>query len=1154
MSFYTYESGLGIAKRLGNNDRFYPRAIVGDLLYSSGSSSDFLGTPCVDYLDLTPFVAYHSALDEDVEENQPQPQTDQHQLHRQTNRALLSPVTGGLRNPYDRYDELVFESLTHHNAKNHFMISDSLPSIAGSYVTHGGVRSLQGTSYASGGGLTAPQSMISSRLSAGATTSGIFGGGGALAGVGDTVHGGLTGGDTRGNGSGGNWSQEFDTGLDDMLSRSLGTVYRYMDKTMESRGSLGRRAGNELAEGDGLGFMKDEFKGNGIGHDPILIRGSQNSPRRQAGLGLITGIADLTRSESEATSTSESFKGTDPSPGTGGEFHLSRFSKSSPGKQQQAFSKWNPFRQNYINPCNPSKNLIRTSSHVRRWQHVVPNSTISPSEYVPVMKWRSLTTPACLPLTTDFFPTVTELAQLYEETTYTVTPDDDALPYQFDQMHELQMLEALRIELVSQRLSQGFQLVLSNTVEKTLLGTVPEESTLSMPGIGGAASSKFWGGGKTVARATAAPFYVSLGDHVHRIFFDQSGKNVEVKQYIRKVSYNTSPFKYKCAIWPKLLSGYTTASFVFAYPSLAVYKWNHHDHYISGFQDEMVDSMRYWRTRFLLVPMESLPQTSNLLNPFNENLDEEELRLAGFKKVIEMFEKSRWLQPHEKGSDRLRTGSGLNVQFTTQLCSAYVKEEWGKSTFVAGRSVSSMQTSREDFGKITNNSFPALFKSSTLSSLTNAMQDLISGCPIKDRRWHFRLYENVFIGSECVDWMMRTLRDVNTREDATEFGNELLERGVFEHANRKHRFLDGHYFYRLNREYVVTPLERDLSGSAGTATPSWFSRASTGISKSNIDMDDVQPIAQPIASGSFAWRQQQHNHHINQQQALPKLTGRPVELSRRIDIDMDPLKKSSRKETALLHYNTIHNPKNSYHFQLHWLTCSSRLVEDLLQSWARIAEKCGLKFVEAPVEQSEPFSNDRPFQSVIDIPFATPPPQLSLVQERSPTIDLHPEWAELELAKRFGFVMDVEADYLFPPDSIRHSYSATKCHRTQLVHRTGLAFLQIEKEGKGFRWVQNRLYLSGSSARLVAVNTGVNGSGSGIGSVGVSGGSSATSGAGFNEVRAQLRQLCASSEELGRLWDEMVAIRTQLTGTVEVATVSEPAENAVRSKEATASL
>jgi hypothetical protein len=66
---------------------------------------------------------------------------------------------------------------------------------------------------------------------------------------------------------------------------------------------------------------------------------------------------------------------------------------------------------------------------------------------------------------------------------------------------------------VSQRLSQGFQLVLSNTAEKTILDTVPEESTLGPPGIGGAAASKFWGGGKTVARATAAPFYVSLGDN-----------------------------------------------------------------------------------------------------------------------------------------------------------------------------------------------------------------------------------------------------------------------------------------------------------------------------------------------------------------------------------------------------------------------------------------------------------------------------------------------------------------------------------------------------------------------------------------------------------------------------------------------------------------
>jgi hypothetical protein len=213
------------------------------------------------------------------------------------------------------------------------------------------------------------------------------------------------------------------------------------------------------------------------------------------------------------------------------------------------------------------------------------------------------------------------------------------------------------------------------------------------------------------------------------------------------------------------------------------------------------------------------------------------------------------------------------------------------------------------------------------------------------------------------------------------------------------------------------------------------------------------------------------------------------------------------------------------------------------------------QFVEAPVEQSEPFSNDSPFQSVIDIPFATPPPPVSLFQERNPSVDLHPEWAELELAKRFGFVMDVEADYLFPAGSIRHSYSAPKYRWTQLVHRNGLAFLQIKRDGKGFRWVQNRLHLACSSGRLIVSSSTASGNigatvGGMVGGVGGAGIGHSSALSGLDDLRAQLENLCGSSEELGRLWDDMVALRTRLTGTVEVATVSEPAENAVSSIDA----
>jgi hypothetical protein len=80
-------------------------------------------------------------------------------------------------------------------------------------------------------------------------------------------------------------------------------------------------------------------------------------------------------------------------------------------------------------------------------------------------------------------------------------------------------------------------------------------------------------------------------------------------------------------------------------------------------------------------------------------------------------------------------------------------------------------------------------------------------------------------------------------------------------------------------------------------------KSNTSDSKSSLnDGDENQPGAKSIG------KQQQQQ----QEQAMPILKGRPVELSRKIDIDMDPLKKSPRKEMASLHYNTIHNPKNRH--------------------------------------------------------------------------------------------------------------------------------------------------------------------------------------------------------------------------------------------------
>ena len=71
--------------------------------------------------------------------------------------------------------------------------------------------------------------------------------------------------------------------------------------------------------------------------------------------------------------------------------------------------KWKIF-----DPFNPSKNPPRLSAYRRRWIDAMPvaaSTTTGVSQHA--VQWVSLCTPACLPLTTDYFPTKENLAKHY---------------------------------------------------------------------------------------------------------------------------------------------------------------------------------------------------------------------------------------------------------------------------------------------------------------------------------------------------------------------------------------------------------------------------------------------------------------------------------------------------------------------------------------------------------------------------------------------------------------------------------------------------------------------------------------------------------------------------------------------------------------------
>ena len=65
----------------------------------------------------------------------------------------------------------------------------------------------------------------------------------------------------------------------------------------------------------------------------------------------------------------------------------------------------------------------------------------------------------------------------------------------------------------------------------------------------------------------------------------------------------------------------------------------------------------------------------------------------------------------------------------------------------------------------------------------------------QDRHYRMNLYPTCFIGSEAVDWLMKTQNC--SREEAINLGQLLIDRGIIHHVVDQHPFRDDNLFYRF---------------------------------------------------------------------------------------------------------------------------------------------------------------------------------------------------------------------------------------------------------------------------------------------------------------------------------------------------------------------
>ncbi|XP_030672026.1 GATOR complex protein DEPDC5 isoform X9 [Nomascus leucogenys] len=253
-----------------------------------------------------------------------------------------------------------------------------------------------------------------------------------------------------------------------------------------------------------------------------------------------------------------------------------------------------------INPFAPSRMPMKLTSNRRRWMHTFPVVlTLSAPPVVPGfcctvgVDWKSLTTPACLPLTTDYFPDRQGLQNDYTEGCYDLLPEADIDRRDEDgvQMTAQQVFE----EFICQRLMQGYQIIVQPKAQKPNPAVPPPLSSSPLYSRGLVSRNR---------PEEEDQYWLSMGRTFHKVTLKD--KMITVTRYLPKYPYESAQIHYTYSLCPSHSDSEFVSCWVeFSHERLEEYKWNYLDQYIcsAGSEDfSLIESLKFWRTRFLLLP------------------------------------------------------------------------------------------------------------------------------------------------------------------------------------------------------------------------------------------------------------------------------------------------------------------------------------------------------------------------------------------------------------------------------------------------------------------------------------------------------------------------------------------------------------------------
>ncbi|XP_067132327.1 GATOR complex protein Iml1 isoform X2 [Centruroides vittatus] len=678
--------------------------------------------------------------------------------------------------------------------------------------------------------------------------------------------------------------------------------------------------------------------------------------------------------------------------------------------------------------------------------------------------WKSLVIPACLPITTDYFPDKRSLQNDYVVSDYFLLPEDISMDLtqrrcyrdNEDSVHHAPMKTSdVFCELICQRLQQGFQIIV-----------LPRQQMSSYSQMNSNSSPQF-----ALPSLIRGRFHLdqpeevlmSIGRIFHKLTLDDL--TITVTQYRPRHPYPVVNIHYCYRFHAPDNDTYGVSWVDFASEKLENYKWNYIDHYIclrgeGGF--ELNESLKFWRLRLLILPgvqsaTRQIIEGDTHCDIYNDITQEEKIQQReGFLKLLENLNRIR-RHPNTRKKSNI-SGQGLGNSFRERVGSNRVhdrpRSRSGSKAIeriridlsgsgrispaaeadakLAGSS-SSLEITQESNTGISddiNEESKWLNLNSPLSNVIEVMKHPIDGLTFLNNQASLPPW--TFISGEAVFWLKEHVEDVVSDLQAIKILQEMQKKKLICHASGESRLEFFHGFYL----YYIVPQEKDIDIECQAGDLEMFQKEWLEV--------ELLPIKHPSDSETGVnWSL---NSDIDNTYELSDGESRLQLKNTNIDIDVS--KKSERVEWGHAKYHSIFQPAEAFEITIEWMVATGNLLAELVQGWARKASASNLQLVPIPSDPfALPFSTKSdPLRGPIFVPLnleCLPEAEVRLLKEEG-LISF-----QENILKKFGFILHRDPNNTGPSQYVHISGSMfviITTHSSNDQHNYRIRGGKLEKE------------------------------------------------------------------------------------------------------------